>query len=82
VARREGHVALSFAPLLEEYKRKKRKSSFRDEVRGGLENCIKGRGSNRGGREKKEVTRKERRGNVLFSILLASPPSKNPSCSK
>jgi hypothetical protein len=51
-------------------------------VRGELENWIKGRGSNRGGREKKEVTRKERKGNVLFSILLASHPRNNPSCSK
>jgi hypothetical protein len=33
--------------------------------------------NNRGGREKKEVTRKERRGNVLFSILLVSPLRNN-----
>jgi hypothetical protein len=34
-------------------------------------------GSNRDGREKKEVTREERIGNVLFSILLASPLRNN-----
>jgi hypothetical protein len=51
-------------------------------VRGGLENWIKEKGSNRDGKEKKEVTRKERRDNVLFSILLASPPRNNPSFSK
>jgi len=45
-------------------------------VRGELENWIKGRGSNRAGRKKKEVTRKERIGNILFSILLASPSKK------
>jgi len=38
------HVAFSFAARLEEYKRKERKSRCRNEVRGGLENWIKGKG--------------------------------------